>query len=162
MEILQKKVLKYLFKWKRRSATKTIYAALPIEEIELRAKLLALKIFGRFRESNASTLKKLIKNPHTKLIKSIADNYEILDGENVNFMKSSLFNDKKEEVFGPVAHRFNFARVLDVPLWMSLVSDLLLASFDVEDKDPFLNIIMYDNKLDIFVVNLEKLFRKKY
>ena len=121
MEILQKKIVKYLFKWSRRSATKIIYAVLPLEEIEIRAKILAQKIFDRFNLSNASTLNNLVKNPYTKLIKGLSDNYESLDGENVNFMKKNLINDKKEEVFGPVSHRFNFCRVVDVPLWKLLV-----------------------------------------
>ena len=162
MEILQKKIVKYLFKWSRRSATKIIYAVLPLEEIELRAKILAQKIFGRFILSNASTLNNLVKYSCTKLIKGLSDNHESLDGENVNFMKKNLINDKKEEVFGPVSHRFNFCRVVDVPLWKLQVQSLLQVSFDLENRDNFINYLEYENKLNIFVDNFENIFKKKY
>lgn len=133
LELLQKKCVKYLFGWPKKMPTNLVYALLPLEEIQLRANILALGIYKRL-SMGVSRVRNLVLKGKTGFCTALRDNADYFCGEEIELLKENLFTDARMDVFGQRSGLYKFKYVKNHKLWWETVSSLLIT---VENAELF-------------------------
>lgn len=150
MEILQRKVIKYFFGWPRRTPTSLIYALLPLEEVKIRAEIIALNIFKRLSVSRNKLIKNLVLKENTSLFSKLREIEEYYRNEEINILKKNLFLDARVSSLGTGNASFKIKKIKSNVWWDSIDTLLTVCS----DEELFLT------RFEDFKNNFKHLFSK--
>lgn len=132
MVIMQKKALKYMFRMPMKTPTVLLYGILPVEQIELRSKLLAHGIYRRLKTRAPESTRLFFMKTRTKIARHIREQGEALEHENLVLLKRSTLADQKVGALGTTSLSFNLTRVANPRKWREEV-DRVTNPLDYEE-----------------------------